>query len=252
MKAAPRAVSLVSGGPDSAVAAALARAEGYDLYLLFVDYGQRARARELACAHELATYLGARELRSTRLDWLAASALTIDGPPLTIRQPDLIYVPFRNSVLLSLAVAWAEAIDGTAVFIGSIGPPWATPDNSPAYFDAFQELVRVGARDGEHIVVRAPLCTSSKLEVVGRGLELGVPFERTWSCQNYDDLACGQCTSCSDRLAAFAALELADPLAYRRPLTPGTPHPNPPPLPPLGGSGLSSLPLDEGGGEGLS
>lgn len=213
-----RAVALMSGGPDSAVAAAIARAEGFDVYFLFVDYGQRARARELACARQLAEQLGAYELRTTRLDWLqrvGRAALTSEGPPLSVEQPEAIYVPFRNTVLLSLAVAWAEALDGTAVFIGSIGPPWSAPDNSPAYFEAFQEVVRLGAREGRGISVRAPLCAQSKAEVLGRGIALGVAFEHTWSCQNYDDLACGQCTSCCDRLAAFAALELADPLAYR-------------------------------------
>lgn len=213
-----RAVCLVSGGPDSAVAAAIAQTEGHELYFLFVDYGQRTRSRELACAQGLAAHFHAREVRTTRLDWLqqvGGAALTAEGPALTVERPELIYVPFRNTILLSLAVAWAEAIDASAVFIGSIGPPWATPDNSPAYFDAFQQLVRVGAQEGERIVVRAPLCESSKVAAMRRGRELGVPFEQTWSCQNFEDLACGVCTSCSDRRTAFTELGLADPVPYR-------------------------------------
>lgn len=217
-EATTRAVCLMSGGPDSAVALAIARNEGYELHLLFVDYGQRTRARELESTRQLANHFGGLELRTAHLDLLGqieSVPLTMDGEPLTAQEPSRIYVPFRNTILLSLAVAWAEVIDARAVFIGSIGPPWATPDNSPKYFGTFQELVRVGARDGERIAIRAPLCTSSKAEVIRQGLDLQVPFDLTWSCQNYEDAACGLCTSCYDRLGAFELVGAPDPLPYR-------------------------------------
>lgn len=218
-----RAVCLMSGGPDSAVALAIARNEGYELHLLFVDYGQRTRAREMRSAQQLANHFGGLDLRTVQVDLLRqiqSVPLTADGELLTAQEPSRIYVPFRNTILLSLAVAWAEVIDARAVFIGSIGPPWATPDNSPKFFGTFQELVRVGARDGERIVIRAPLCTSSKAEVIRQGLDLQVPFELTWSCQNFEDVGCCVCTSCVDRRLAFEAVHLVDPVVVQ-PTGPG-------------------------------
>lgn len=218
MTKAPRAICLLSGGMDSAVAAAAAKSEGFDLYCLFVDYGQRTRAKELSCAQALARHLGAREMRSTRLDWLgqaAPSPLTTEGPELTVDRPELIYVPFRNSILLSLAVAWAEATGATDVFLGITGPPWAVPDSSPEFVEAFQQLVHVASRAGERLRVRAPLAPLRKAEVVRKGVELKVPFERTWSCQNFEEAACGTCTSCVDRLGAFGEAGLQDSIPYR-------------------------------------
>jgi 7-cyano-7-deazaguanine synthase len=200
------------------VVAAIAQKEGFDLYFLFVHYGQRSVRKELRCARKLARHFRAREMRSTRVPWLQqvdGVPLTHDGPLLTAERPEQIYVPFRNSILLSLAVAWAESIEASAVFIGSIGPPWATPDNSPEYFQAFEQLVRIGAKRGEDIHIRAPLCLSRKAEVVRMAEDLAIPLKHTWSCQNFEDAACGLCTSCTDRLAAFGELALADPIVYR-------------------------------------
>jgi glycine cleavage system T protein/queuosine biosynthesis protein QueC len=213
---AKKAVCLVSGGLDSAVAAALAAKEGYDLYFLVGDYGQVTNTKEVACARALAGHFQARQIRVIDLGWLrdmGGSGLTSPKIYLSPENADLEYVPFRNTILLAAAVAWAEVIGAEAVFIGSTGPPWHTPDNSPEYFQAFQEVVRIGTKKKD-IMIRAPFCQSKKRDVVQTGINLGVPFHLTWSCHNYEDIACGDCSNCRDRLHAFQELGIEDPIPY--------------------------------------
>ena len=213
MRTEDRAVALLSGGPDSVVAAALAREAGYRIHGLYIDYGQRTAQRELTQAQRTAEWLGVEELRTARCPFLGE----VGGSPLTDFSVRLgadnrttEYVPFRNTVFCSLAVAWGEVLAARRVVIGSIGGPWITPDNKPSYFAAFDALIREGSRSA--IEVWAPLGAMSKAEVVRTGTRLGVPFGLTWSCQNDEDEPCGECNNCRDRQAGFAGNDLADPL----------------------------------------
>ena len=208
-----RAIVLLSGGPDSVVAAALAREEGYLLYGLYIDYGQRTAQRELAQAERTGDWLGLQELRTAHCPFVGE----VGGSPLTDTSERLgesnrrtEYVPFRNTVFCSLAVAWGEVLEARRVVIGSIGGPWITPDNKPSYFAALNTLIGEGSRSS--IEVWAPLGAMDKAEVVRTGTRLGVPFGLTWSCQNDEDSPCGECNNCRDRAGGFAGNDLADPL----------------------------------------
>ena len=216
---APRAICLLSGGPDGAVAAALVKRSGYVLSALTVDYGQRTAAKELECAGRTAAWLGVDEHRNTRLSWLsevaAATPLLSTSAQLNGSNPGSEYVPFRNTLLLALAVAWAETAQAGAVVIGSIGAGSSTPDNSPEYIAAIQNVVTLGTHCAG-IEVLAPLASSGKSDCISQGLALDVPFEMTWSCHNDTQIACGICANCRARLDAFAAAEAADPLPYQR------------------------------------
>jgi 7-cyano-7-deazaguanine synthase len=213
-----KAVLLVSGGLDSAVAAAIAKKSGYDLYFLFFDYGQKTVNKEKICFLKLAKFYKAKEAKIISLPWvkkLGGSALTDDETILTPENFNLEYVPFRNTIFLSAAVAWAEVILADAVFIGSCGGDRICPDNSPLYINSFQKLVKVGTKLKTNIKIKAPLLRGDKTYVVAIGKRLGVPFELTWSCHNFTDRACGLCSNCLSRIKAFAENSLKDPIPYK-------------------------------------
>jgi 7-cyano-7-deazaguanine synthase len=223
-----RAVVLLSGGMDSSTAAAVARAEGWTLHALSVDYGQRQRA-ELDCARRVARALGVQSHRVVRVDLraLGGSALTDDIDVPKDRDEDAIgadipptYVPARNTVLLALAVAAAETCDAQAVVIGvNALDTSGYPDCRPAFVAAFERAAALGTRrgaEGDPIRVLAPLLDMTKAEIAARGAELGVPFEHTLSC--YDPLEragrwlhCGRCDACLLRARGFAGAGLRDP-----------------------------------------
>lgn len=211
------AVCLMSGGLDSAVTAAVAIRGGFIPKFLFVDYGQKTRVRERQSAQELATHFGSPELRVVRLPWLRSfgkSGLFRDDVNLDETNFRLEYVPFRNSILLAIATALAEVTDADRVYIGSTGSDRICPDNSPEFIEAFQGVVRLGTMLKTDIQVTAPLVEMDKVGVVKLGSELGVPFEKTWSCHNGKKLACAHCSNCRSRLVAFDRLGLKDPLRY--------------------------------------
>lgn len=210
-------VCVMSGGPDSAVAAALQQIEGFKQYFLTFNYGQNSARMEETCARNLASHFGAVDHKIVQLNFLSeigGSGMTKEGFELSQKTQHLEYVPFRNTIFLSIAVAWAEVLGAERVVIGSIGAPWITPDNSPEYFDKFQAVVNIATKLKTDIRVLAPFCRSNKTDVIKRGLELDVPFEKTWSCQNSNDLACGICGNCKARLKAFNELNIKDPIKY--------------------------------------
>ena len=221
-----RAVVLASGGMDSATAAYEAQARGYEeLYLLHTSYGQNTEQREYECATALADHVGAADfchVETGHLQQIGGSSLTDDG--IAVEEADTdsdeipsSYVPFRNANLLSMAVSYAEASDCTAVFIGAHSEDFSGyPDCRPAFFDAFQQVVDVGTKPETDISLLAPFVEWSKTDIAERGLELGVPYEDTWSCYRSDAPACGTCDACAFRLAAFQALDERDPIAYER------------------------------------
>jgi 7-cyano-7-deazaguanine synthase len=221
-EAPDRAVVLVSGGMDSATAVYEAMDRGYEPYLLHTSYGQRTADRELECARELAETVGAEFLHveTGHLARIGASSLTDEE--LEVAEADLesdeiptSYVPFRNANLLSMAVSYAEANDCEAVFIGAHSEDFSGyPDCRPAFFDAFQAVIDAGTKPDTEIALVAPFVEWSKTDIAERGLELGVPYDLTWSCYRDDAPACGTCDACAFRLEAFQNCGVRDPIDY--------------------------------------
>jgi 7-cyano-7-deazaguanine synthase len=220
----PAAVVLLSGGLDSAVALAIARAEGFRCHGLSIDYGQRHRA-ELAAADRLATKLGASEHKVLRIDLAAfgGSALTDPGIPVPESPAagiPVTYVPARNTIFLSLALAWAEVLGAADIFIGANSIDYSGyPDCRPEYLHAFEEMANLATQaavEGRRLTLHRPLIYLTKAEIIRRGADLGVDFSATVSCYQAteDGLACGRCDSCRLRRAGFAEARLPDPTRY--------------------------------------
>jgi 7-cyano-7-deazaguanine synthase len=220
------AVVLLSGGLDSATVLAMARGQGYRCHALSVEYGQRHQA-EIEAAARVAAALGAQEHRTMRVDLagIGGSALTDsriavpeaegDGIPVT-------YVPARNTLLLSLALGWAEVLGATDIFVGVNAVDYSGyPDCRPAFIHAFEQLARLATKagvEGAEFKIHAPLINLSKADIVKVGARLGVDYGMTVSCYQADaqGLACGKCDSCRLRAAGFAAAELPDPTRYQQ------------------------------------
>jgi 7-cyano-7-deazaguanine synthase len=220
------AVVLVSGGLDSATCLAMARAAGHRCYALSFAYGQRHGA-ELQAASRVAAALGAAQHRTMSIDLAAfgGSALT-DTSIAVPEQPaggiPVTYVPARNTVFLSLALAWAEVLDARDIFIGVNAVDYSGyPDCRPEFIAAFEQVANLATRAGvegtERIHIRTPLIDLSKAEIIRRGAALGVDYSMTVSCYQADELgrACGRCDSCRLRRQGFEAAQVADPTRYR-------------------------------------
>jgi 7-cyano-7-deazaguanine synthase len=197
------------------------------LAALHVSYAQRTERRERRAFDEVADFYAARERLAIRLNSFAqigGSALTDES--ITVPESGatlardagipITYVPFRNAHFLSAAVSWAEVIGATAIFIGAVAEDSSGyPDCRPEYYRAFAELIKQGTRPETHIEIVTPVIAMKKNEIVRRGVELGAPLDKTWSCYQFEDEACGMCDSCRLRLRAFAEAGLPDPIAYR-------------------------------------
>lgn len=218
------AVVLLSGGLDSATVLAFARARGFACYALSVDYGQRHSA-ELAAARRLAVALGAVEHRIMRVDagGIGGSALTdasIAVPESPGEGIPATYVPARNTLLLSLALGWAEVLGACDLFIGVNAVDYSGyPDCRPAFVEAFEALANLATRagvEGRRFRVQAPLLDLRKADIIRMGTEFGVDFGLTVSCYqaNADGQACGRCDACRLRRDGFAAAGIADPTRY--------------------------------------
>lgn len=223
--ASHRAVVLVSGGLDSATALAIARSQSYECYALSVDYGQRHSA-ELDAAMRVAGALGAREHRIMRIDLagIGGSALT-DHAMAVPEQPTagipVTYVPARNTLLLALALGWAEVLGAEDIFIGVTAVDFSGyPDCRPAFIEAFGHLAAIATKagvEGHPCRIQAPLISWSKQRIIREGERLGVDYSLTVSCYQADDLgaACGRCDSCRLRRAGFEGAGLPDPTVYQ-------------------------------------
>ncbi len=224
MTQAIKSVVLLSGGMDSCVCAALA-ARDTQAAAMHISYGQRTEQRERRAFDRICNRLGiARRmaLKNEALKAVGGSALTDPG----IQVPEtageigqdgvpVTYVPFRNAHFLAAAVSWAEVLDATRVYIGAVEQDSSGyPDCRPAYYKAFNAVVQAGTREGK-IEIVTPLIAMRKAEIVRLGLELGAPFDLTWSCYSREDQACGVCESCVLRLRAFAAAGAEDPIPYQ-------------------------------------
>jgi 7-cyano-7-deazaguanine synthase len=223
--AQPKAVVCLSGGMDSCVCTALA-ARDFEVYAIHFSYGQRTEARELRSAEEVARIVGVKELLHLKIDLfrrIGGSALTDHAIAVPIASADeasigsevpVTYVPFRNAHFLSAGVSWAEVLGARTVFIGAVEQDSSGyPDCRPAYYDAFNELIRMGTKDGD-IRVETPLIRMRKHEIVRLGVELGAPFHVSWSCYSGESEACGVCESCVLRLRAFREAGAVDPIPY--------------------------------------
>jgi 7-cyano-7-deazaguanine synthase len=220
--AKPRAVVLLSGGLDSCTAAAWAKAEGYEVHALSFDYGQRHK-RELRAAKAVAEALGAKSHRTLKvpIGQLGGSALTdpsikVPKAPKRIGQRiPVTYVPARNTVFLSLALAQAEVLGAKAIVIGANALDYSGyPDCRPEYLRAFERMANLATKagvEGKGVRILAPLVRMDKRRIVREGLRLDAPLELTWSCYMGGRKPCGECESCVLRARGFAAAGQADP-----------------------------------------
>lgn len=219
-----RAVILLSGGLDSATALAMARASGLDCHALSVSYGQRHQA-ELNAAARVAIALGTREHRIMHVDLgrIGGSALTdksIEVPTAAGEGIPVTYVPARNTIMLSLAMAWAEVLDAREIHVGVNAVDYSGyPDCRPEFISAFQDLADVATKagvEGRGPAIRAPLINMTKADIIRTGTRLGVDYGLTVSCYQADarGKACGACDSCRLRREGFAAAGVADPTRY--------------------------------------
>jgi 7-cyano-7-deazaguanine synthase len=225
-----KGIVLLSGGLDSAVTAATARIQGFEVYALTVRYGQR-HAAEIAAARRLAAHLGVARHVVVDVDLraIASSALTGDGPVPTGRDPAAIghdipptYVPARNTIFLGLALAWAESLEAQDIFIGANTLDYSGyPDCRPEFLRAFERMAHLASRAGvggrSRFAVHAPFVQCTKAEIVRRGILLGVDLGMTTSCYApaVDGAACAVCDACVLRRKAFAEAGVPDPTRYR-------------------------------------
>jgi 7-cyano-7-deazaguanine synthase len=224
-----KAVVLVSGGLDSATVLAIARAAGYACYAVSFDYGQRHSA-ELNAARQVAAEAGVAEHRIVTIDLsqFGGSALTdenIDVPEANQESVEsdipITYVPARNTVFLSLALAWSEVLDAQDIFLGVNAVDYSGyPDCRPAFIESFEVMANLATRAGvedHRLTIHAPLIDLTKAEIIQRGVELGVDYSLTVSCYQADDsgAACGVCDSCFLRQQGFVSAQVPDPTRYQ-------------------------------------
>jgi 7-cyano-7-deazaguanine synthase len=218
-------VVLLSGGMDSLVCTAEAHAQGGELHLLHLDYGQKTSVKERGAFHAIARHYGVPESQQKIISMgflrqIGGSSLTDDSIAVKDYSGDSSeipnsYVPFRNSIIISLAVSWAEAIGAQRLFIGAnFEDSPGYPDCRPEYYEAMNRVVQLGTRDGK-IRVETPVLRMRKKEIVARGVALGAPFDLSWSCYDSITKACGKCDSCALRLRGFRENGMDDPLPYQ-------------------------------------
>ena len=221
-----KAVVLLSGGLDSATVLAIARDQGYQCYALSVDYGQRHRS-ELEAAQKVVQSLSAYQHQIIKLDLAAfgGSALTDQTIEIPVAgektEIPVTYVPARNTIMLSLALAWAETLQSQDILVGVNAVDYSGyPDCRPEYIQTFEKMANLATKagiEGKKLTIHTPLMHLSKKEIIKTGLTLGVDFSLTVSCYQADEAgrACGMCDSCRIRKAGFAAASVTDPTCYR-------------------------------------
>jgi 7-cyano-7-deazaguanine synthase len=226
-----KAVVLLSGGLDSTTVLAIAHQEGFELHTLSFDYGQR-HEREIDAASAVARHYGVQQQQTIKIDLRAfgGSALTADiAVPHSrdfhtmAQEIPITYVPARNTIFLSFALAYAEVQGANDIFLGINAIDYSGyPDCRPEYLEAYQQMANLATKastqDGCTFSIHAPLLSMNKAEIIRKGIALGVPYELTWSCYEGRELACGTCDSCLLRLHGFAEAGVADPIGY----VPGT------------------------------
>lgn len=220
-----KAIVLLSGGMDSLVCAGEALAESQEVSFLHMNYGQKTSVRERKSFDDIADFYKVKEsdrktIDMTFLKQIGGSSLTDENIDVKSYQGDSnvipdSYVPFRNSIILSLAVSWAEVVGATKLYIGANyedSPGY--PDCRPSYYEAFNRVIKEGTKAG-NIEIVTPVLMMKKRDIVLKGQELKVPFALSWSCYKSSDKACGQCDSCALRLRGFREAGIKDPIDYK-------------------------------------
>lgn len=224
-----KAVVLLSGGMDSAVAVAIAINDGFEIAALHLNYGQRTQERELKAYNDLCDYYSIKEKLIVNIEYLNQiggtslidRTLEIPKNQISSNQIPTTYVPFRNGNILAIATSWAEVIGANAIYIGANTiDSSGYPDTSKEFLQAYEIAANLGTKNGLNQTINlkiiAPLINLSKKEIVLRGKELNVPLELTWSCYEDNEIACGECESCLLRLRGFREAGYEDPIPYRR------------------------------------
>ncbi len=219
-----KAVVLVSGGMDSLVTAAIAN-QSYDLAFLHLNYGQKTELRELKAFADIAEYYRINHKLVVDLKYLSqigGSSLTDSNIEISVADLNYnvipsSYVPFRNSYILSIAVSWAEVIGAKKIFIGAVEEDsGGYPDCREVFYKAFNNVIKLGTKPDTDISVETPIIHLKKFEIVKKGIEVGVPFNLSWSCYKNSEKACGVCDSCALRLRGFQIAGFTDPLEYEQ------------------------------------
>jgi len=224
-----KAIILLSGGMDSAVALAEAINKGFEIAALHLNYGQRTQKRELKAFNDLCNYYSISEKLIVDIEYLQQignsslidRTLEIPKNQISSNQIPTTYVPFRNGNILAIATSWAETIEASAIYIGANTIDTSGyPDTSEEFLRAYEIAANLGTKFGkngvENLKIYSPLINFSKKEIVLRGIDLNVPFELTWSCYENDEIACGECESCLLRLRGFREAGAIDPIPYKR------------------------------------
>ena len=217
------AVCLVSGGMDSCVTAAIAKAENTEIAFLHVSYGQRTERRERRAFNDIADFYGVARRLDVSIEYLArigGSSLTDES--IAVTEADLestetptSYVPFRNANMLSIATSWAEVLGTGKIYIGAVAEDSSGyPDCRPEFYEAFEKAIEKGTKPETVIRIETPIIHLSKAEIVQKGIALGAPLHLSWSCYRSETLACGTCDSCALRLRGFERAGAIDPIAY--------------------------------------
>jgi 7-cyano-7-deazaguanine synthase len=220
-----KAIVLLSGGMDSLVCAGFAFEKKHQVSLLHMNYGQKTSARERQSFEKIADHYHVSErdrkvIDMTFLKQIGGSSLTDESIDVKTYQGDSnkipdSYVPFRNSIILSLAVSWAEVVGATKLYIGAnFEDSPGYPDCRPSYYEAFNNVIKEGTKAG-NIEIITPVISMKKRDIVLKGVDLQVPFALSWSCYKNTDKACGQCDSCALRLRGFKEAGMIDPIDYQ-------------------------------------
>ncbi|MGC2235536.1 MAG: 7-cyano-7-deazaguanine synthase QueC [Pyrinomonadaceae bacterium] len=219
------AVCLVSGGMDSCVTAAIAKAETDEIAFLHISYGQRTEQREREAFTDIADFYRVEKRLDVSIEYLArigGSSLTDDrmevsDANLESKEIPTSYVPFRNANMLSIAASWAEVLVAGSIYIGAVAEDSSGyPDCRPQFYKAFEKAIDEGTKPDTKIEIRTPVIHLSKAEIVKKGIETGAPLHLSWSCYRSEDLACGTCDSCALRLRGFEQAGARDPIFYKK------------------------------------
>lgn len=216
------AIVLMSGGLDSAVTTGIA-AQNYELAALHLNYGQRTLERELKSFNDLCDHykidkrliVDIKHLAQIGGSSLTDKKLAVSKANLESEETPSSYVPFRNANFLAIATSWAEVVGANKIFVGAVDEDSSGyPDCRRKFFDVFEQAIDAGTKPSTKIKIVTPIIAMKKSEIVQKGVELGVPFELTWSCYQSNDKACGVCDSCAFRLRGFQEMNVEDPIQY--------------------------------------
>jgi 7-cyano-7-deazaguanine synthase len=219
-----KSIVLLSGGMDSTLVATIARSESSHVAALHLNYRHRTERRELQAFNEVADHLGISQrlivdiefLRHIGGSSLTDSSINVTNADLSATDIPSSYVPFRNGNFLAIAASWAEVIGAEAIYIGAVEEDSSGyPDCRRAFFDSFEQTIDLGTKPDTHIRILTPVIRMHKSEIVSESVRLKAPIEKTWSCYQAEDIACGVCDSCALRLRGFAMAGVQDPIAYK-------------------------------------